>query len=395
MLGENKLKKMKLKSLSFVLFFLTLNIVSQTAFQNNGNVRIHTDGKIGFHTDFINNGDFKDNVGFAGFYALNEIRTVSGSNRAEFFDVDIDASNNLELQTSLGITNDLSFVSGKVITPRNNKTVSLDFLNYRLYAGEGDNNHVDGYALTLGDLEFTFPIGDDDRLRPMRIPDQNSITTFKGAYYFSDPNTQQSAFSNNAFTTDQKQIFLNNISNLEFWDLDGTIETTVTLTWDNQSDISLITDNLENLRVVGWSDTEQKWIDLGQSNITGDIDQGEITSNPFLPNDYVVITMGSAVSPDDLSSDNIYISPNNDGKNDTLVFEGIEQYKQSNLEIFNRWGNTVYETTNYQNDWGGISNNPNTIRAKDGLPVGTYFYVLKFGNNSLNRTLKGWVYITR
>ncbi|OSY87724.1 hypothetical protein WH52_09855 [Tenacibaculum holothuriorum] len=383
------------KELTFLIYFFSLIVCAQTAFQNNGNVRIHSDGKIGFHTNLVNNGDFTNNLGFAGFYALNEIRTVSGSQRAEFFDVDIDALNNLELQTSLGITNDLSFISGKVITPRNNKNISLDFINYRLYAGEGDANHVDGYSSIISDTEFTFPIGDDDRLRVMRIPDQNSITIFKGAYYFSDPNSTQPNFSNNTFTTSEKQIFLQNISNIEFWDLDGSAETTVTLTWDNQSDITTITNDLRQLRVVGWNETEQKWIDLGQSNINGDLNQGEITSNIFIPNDYVVITLGSAANTDDLANDNIYISPNGDGKNDVLVFEGLEQYKQNNLEIFNRWGNSVYKTVNYTNNWGGISNNPNTVDVKDGLPTGTYFYILKFGNSELDKVLKGWVYITR
>ena len=39
------------------------------------------------------------------------------------------------------------------------------------------------------------------------------------------------------------------------------------------------------------------------------------------------------------------------------------------LEIFDRWGNRVYASSNYENNWGGENN-----------PEGTYFYVLQTGD---------------
>jgi gliding motility-associated-like protein len=60
-------------------------------------------------------------------------------------------------------------------------------------------------------------------------------------------------------------------------------------------------------------------------------------------------------------------SPNGDGKNDYFTIDGLENYKNTQVYIFNRWGNQVYESLNYQNDWGG--------NWKDyKLPDGTYFY---------------------
>lgn len=62
------------------------------------------------------------------------------------------------------------------------------------------------------------------------------------------------------------------------------------------------------------------------------------------------------------------ITPNGDGINDYLVFKFIEPFEGSHLYIYNRWGELIYETDNYQNNWDGRNMND-----------GTYFYVLELG----------------
>ena len=58
-------------------------------------------------------------------------------------------------------------------------------------------------------------------------------------------------------------------------------------------------------------------------------------------------------------------SPNGDGQNDVFFIEGILASK-STVRIFNRWGQVVYESSNYRNNWNGGD-----------LPDGTYFYEVK------------------
>ncbi len=64
-------------------------------------------------------------------------------------------------------------------------------------------------------------------------------------------------------------------------------------------------------------------------------------------------------------------SPNGDGVNETFVIEGLENFPENNLCIFNRWGNQVLLVDDYQNDWEG------TWDGK-ALPDGTYFYILSY-----------------
>ncbi|MBN8678467.1 MAG: gliding motility-associated C-terminal domain-containing protein [Chitinophagales bacterium] len=82
------------------------------------------------------------------------------------------------------------------------------------------------------------------------------------------------------------------------------------------------------------------------------------------------------------------ISPNGDGKNDVWLIPGIEQYPNNVVQIFNRWGNLVYEQKGYTNNdpWTGQWN------GKE-LPDGTYFYLIELGNNA--GRLSGWVVVQR
>lgn len=60
-------------------------------------------------------------------------------------------------------------------------------------------------------------------------------------------------------------------------------------------------------------------------------------------------------------------TPNEDGVNDNFVIKNLEKYPDSQLQIFNRWGNVVYQATGYRNDWDGRN-----------APDGTYYYILKY-----------------
>ncbi len=69
------------------------------------------------------------------------------------------------------------------------------------------------------------------------------------------------------------------------------------------------------------------------------------------------------------------ISPNGDGKNDTWLIEGLQNYPNHTVCVMNRWGNQVLKTTDYQNNWDGKWD------GKD-LPDGTYYYWIRNDDNS-------------
>ena len=76
-------------------------------------------------------------------------------------------------------------------------------------------------------------------------------------------------------------------------------------------------------------------------------------------------------------------SPNGDGVNDYWEILGLQDYPSHRLEIYNRLGIKLYETTNYKNDWNGTYNGVK-------VPDGTYFYQLYLTEAVIE---KGYIYI--
>lgn len=81
------------------------------------------------------------------------------------------------------------------------------------------------------------------------------------------------------------------------------------------------------------------------------------------------------------------LSPNGDGVNDVFQIDGIEDFPNNKVQIFNRWGNMVYEMPGYKNEWNGNWGRDNSL-----LPDGTYFYLFDTGEG---KTYSGFLEITR
>ncbi|SEL49400.1 T9SS type B sorting domain-containing protein [Parapedobacter koreensis] len=78
------------------------------------------------------------------------------------------------------------------------------------------------------------------------------------------------------------------------------------------------------------------------------------------------------------------LTPNGDGKNDLFVIQGLENYEAADLTIFNRWGNEVYRSRSYQQNWGAA-----------GVSDGTYYYRLVLRKDGVETIHKGWVLVKR
>lgn len=83
-------------------------------------------------------------------------------------------------------------------------------------------------------------------------------------------------------------------------------------------------------------------------------------------------------------------SPNGDGNNDLWTIENINlpEFTESEVKIFNRWGQKVHEFDNYDNVnsvWNG------NTESGDALPSGTYFYIAEVDGT----TYKGYIELIR
>ncbi|MBL7918038.1 MAG: gliding motility-associated C-terminal domain-containing protein [Bacteroidia bacterium] len=85
------------------------------------------------------------------------------------------------------------------------------------------------------------------------------------------------------------------------------------------------------------------------------------------------------------------ITPNNDGKNDLWRLDFIDRfYPNAQIEIFNRWGESIFKSTGYSNAWDG------TYRQKEKeLPVGVYFYTINLNDPNKPDIIKGTITLIR
>ncbi len=366
---------------------------AQDAIHNFGNLQFHTTASVGFHINLIDDGVFDKNQGLTGFYSQNQLR-VSGTSSPIFDDLEIVAENGLILETWMGVTNNLNFVVGDIITSKNENNSYLNFIDTSFYAGSGNLTHINGYAGATNKELITFPVGDGDRIRHLTLTSDAINSLARCAYFNEDPNNPISLTQQ--FNTDNKEFDDLQISELEFWRLEGNQPSVVNLTWDINSNTGLLAEDIENLMVVGWNKTENRWERLGNSSISGNMQVGSITSETFVPDDYEIITLGGT---DDLLEpftvldlDNYFLTPNDDGVNDFLLIEGIENTPNNLLNIYNRYGVLVYSKLNYSNEFKGQSNRNTVISRSSGLSAGIYFYTLTV--NDTREKFQGYMYIS-
>jgi gliding motility-associated-like protein len=111
----------------------------------------------------------------------------------------------------------------------------------------------------------------------------------------------------------------------------------------------------------------------------------------FVGTDFLIYRICSTDCPDECSETTVVLrvgneddcfvptlfTPNDDGVNDVLIIPCLEteRFPQNKIIVFNEWGAVVYTASPYQNDWdGSVTGDP--------LPVGTYFYIMDFGDGS-------------
>ncbi|MDA8692751.1 hypothetical protein N9L92_01725 [Saprospiraceae bacterium] len=189
-----------------------------------------------------------------------------------------------------------------------------------------DLKFIDGYARYFGNAPFLFPIGDNNRFRPAAVSGGSYV---EAAYYGIDPTSAVTSDirggdfpilpSTGPFASALHQDIITEVSEWEYWDINGTDPTIITLTWDQESFVNQITNNdLERLTIVGWNGTEWeaipseidfRTVDMGdyEANFNGStptLESGSIsTTSSLIPSEFEVYTLAASCINMDLLAD--------------------------------------------------------------------------------------------
>ena len=66
-------------------------------------------------------------------------------------------------------------------------------------------------------------------------------------------------------------------------------------------------------------------------------------------------------------------SPNDDGWNDVWEIDRIDMFPDCEVEVYNRWGELLFQSVGYKEPWDGKYNGSY-------VPVGTYYYVIRLND---------------
>jgi gliding motility-associated-like protein len=119
------------------------------------------------------------------------------------------------------------------------------------------------------------------------------------------------------------------------------------------------TDGDGNFNFIDTNDDDDQWLTIDEIDFNVDGISPDDCDFDGVPN-YLDVDPCNLFIPEGFS-------PNGDGTNDVFEIENAPANLTYSLEIFNIWGDKVYESVNYKNDWDGGN-----------LPTGTYYYVVKF-----------------
>jgi gliding motility-associated-like protein len=139
------------------------------------------------------------------------------------------------------------------------------------------------------------------------------------------------------------------------------------------------------LRTVAYENTSIE-PDLSIRTVEYIINDGGLASLPLTRDILIEAVEGKVV---------VYqvVTPDGDSLNDTWVIDGIDQYPDNSVRIFNRWNSLVYKQSSYSSQQNGWAGEANEGMSNGELPDGTYFYTVNLGDGS--DVLKGFLVLKR
>lgn len=294
-------------------------------------------GKINFNSDLpqtINHND-------QSFKKL----TISGTGEKQFL-ANITIESEMDLQSS-----NLKSVNGAKII----------FDPGAVITGASNQSHVIGSVEVKGTGDWLFPVGNGTTYLPVEILGVTDATA-------------AATVTLNELTSETLTgaAELKKLSTKRYWELvlnGGNINSSlIKLPLSDEADL---TDKEDLLVVASSSAATSGYASIGQSDLTGTISGGTITSegSPALKF-YTVAAISGETAIEVYNG----VSVSADGKNDFLRIKNIELYPTCKVAIFNRWGDKVFEVDGYDNLVSNKRFNGDSKSGGNKVPAGTYFY---------------------
>ncbi|EHQ41359.1 gliding motility-associated C-terminal domain-containing protein [Myroides odoratus] len=373
-------------------------------FENSTSGEMTNDGTVIYFQNFINDGAYgltTHNTTSTTIFKVEEPaqepKRIGGNQMTSFHHITFDSPVQevaFDLKNNIDVSGVAEFQNGiiRVDSVYNSITkVSNGMFTFKKGAKVhqvSDSAHIQGAIEKIGNESFTYPSGDGGKYRLARIsaPKEDNAV-FIGQYVYKDP-TFFKARPNSVGVVKK-------LNDQEYWIInkgnDKHSDVLLTLSWDESTTATEVLANPEEeLHIVRWDAKQQLWVDEGG---VVDMSTQEVTTIASVKG-YGFFTL-AAVKKEWITDGDVVIynlvTVNGDGKNDYFIIENIQNYPNNKVEIFNRWGARVFETTGYDpkgdgssNVFKGYSEGKITVDKGAKLASGTYYYVVTYEYKDAN-----------
>ncbi|AWG24482.1 gliding motility-associated C-terminal domain-containing protein [Flavobacterium kingsejongi] len=359
-------------------------------FRNDGEVHIlqhyNNDGQVTFHPAHQGITVFSGN-------SVQTLMSIAPGAKTDFKHLELNNPTPvmaIDLWSPIQIFGTASFMRG-IVDARTNAGL-VTFGEDAAVTNADEDSFIDGPTVKVGSNDWTSPIGHQGHYRPAGHTQLAGSEQYRKQYFMENPGT--------LYPLSQKASDVYVINQNEYWEMHREVGNTmavITLSLNPATTPSYLFEETPGttLQIVRWNEDTQQWISQGGIGDSG------LTEVSALVTGYGVFTIALVFEDDHESFDGMVfyngVSPNGDGKNDFFHISGIERYPDNTLEIYNRYSQLVYRVDSYNETervFKGISNTSLNVNKPAGLPVGTYFYVLKYNNGHRTKSKTGYLYIS-
>lgn len=364
--------------------------------QNSG--QIDNSGNINVTGDWTNNGGNSMLVNnSAGTVILDgSNQNIKGSDVTDFYNLNLEGNSTVKtMELDANVANRLSLGDAELQTNANTVYVNNPSVNAIAWnTGYVNSDSLGGYLsrATNSINEYVFPVGSSllsDNYRAVTlVPNSAATNSFGVRLSDEDPGLDNSGTSYTGdvgpFSRTVKAPKIREINSGFYYNI-------ARLSGASGADIKVdfFTSDGSFQTLTKWDGTKWDELDVNYASSTAgaalnspDVELTKVANVDFSHDVYALAELEFEIGvPGGVSN-------NSDGFNDFLEIENLEYYPENELVIFNRWGDIVYKSKPYLNDWNGQVNG-SMVLSGDKVSDGTFFYILKLSEDETIEPLKG------
>jgi len=305
---------------------------------------------------------------------------LPNSGRDQFYFSNVIVANTsgqpMGMEGDVEVLSSLDLNKGIISTTDENIVIVMD---NAVITGGNEDSYIDGPILKKGkhDEEFTFPVGNEGKYAPITIsPAASTESEYKARFMSCPP-----PFGNNISAN------LESVATDQYWELErtqGSDEVNVTLNWVDASTLGDV--NSDSVVVAMYSETEEEWVSIGRSGLTGGIGVGESGSvsnmlscpPPFGNTKFTVAAVKEELvsSTTFVEENNFAVFPNPVGA--TLNLQSANTYSEGHIKLYHQNGSLLY-TGAFNFSMGALQLDTEELKMDQ---AGVYFMQLDYDEKS-------------